>query len=233
MKNLIILAGGKSSRFQESFPNVHKMLLPWKNQLWIDDFLDTAVNIHKFEKIYFSLGCYSEQIINYINSSIYSDLIEYFIEPDTLGTGGGIMQTMDFFKLDNTFVMNCDSLFYGPLDQLFNFDLDNEHDSNQSLACIGLVECKDTFRFGRVTAYNNRIKTFNEKNIRGQGLINSGIYKLKKQIFNPLKNKKNFSIELDIFQDTRLCQSIACVCLNGKFVDIGTPDDYFLQKSLN
>jgi len=227
MKNLIILAGGKSSRFQESFPNTHKMLLPWKNQLWIDEFLHVIVNAHKFKKIYFSLGCYSDQVISYLDSSTYKNLIEYFIESVPLGTGGGTMTTMKLFNLENSYVMNCDSLYYGNLEQIDKF----KFTKNMNI-CMGLVNVSDRSRFGNVEYENGFITSFKEKNNKGFGLINSGIYKVNYELFNNFKVNTNFSLEHDIFEKIVVNNEIYAVVLDGQYVDIGVPDEYFKKHKI-
>lgn len=229
-KNLIIIAGGSSSRFSKNYPLTHKMLLPWKKKLWIDEFLDVVINLHGFEKIFFSLGVYHQQIVDYLNFSKYRNFCNYVIENQPLGTGGGTLKVFNEFALNESIVMNCDSLYFGDLQSLCSFTL-----SRESPICISLIHMEDCSRYGSVIVENDRIVSFHEKRFSGSGLISAGIYKIKKDLFNSFQSDQKFSIEHDIFENIQGKMIFKFKMLDGKFIDIGTPKDYeqYIHKYVN
>jgi D-glycero-alpha-D-manno-heptose 1-phosphate guanylyltransferase len=223
-KNLIIIAGGASSRFSKIYPSTHKMLLPWERGFWIDEFLDVVINLHGFKKVFFSLGIYHKQIIDHLNLSKYKDYCRYVIESEPLGTGGGTLKAFNEFSLNESVVMNCDSLYYGNLISLCNFTLNSVNP-----ICISLVNVNDCSRYGSVTIKNNQLFSFHEKANHGPGLISAGIYKIKKDLFNNFSPERYFSIEHDIFESLKYKSNIRFIKLDGKYIDIGTPEDYKKQ----
>ena len=154
-------------------------------------------------------------------------MIEYFIESVPLGTGGGTMTTMNFFNLENSYVMNCDSLYYGKL-----YQIDRLKFTKNINICMGLVNVSNRSRFGNVEYENGFITSFKEKKNEGYGLINSGIYKVNFELFNNFKINLNFSLEHDIFEKIVVNHEIYAVVLEGQYVDIGVPDEYFKKHKI-
>jgi len=70
-----------------------------------------------------------------------------------------------------------------------------------------------------------RVSQFLEKNIgAGPGLINAGVYLVRKQIVRDLPAKTAISLERDVFPRL-LDRGVYGIVCSGPFIDIGIPDD--------
>ena len=88
----------------------------------------------------------------------------------------------------------------------------------------------DVSRYGSVSIdADGRVTEFVEKGTRtGAGLINAGIYLLRKEIVSGLTAGRAISLERDVFPQF-LAKKFYGVVSRGTFVDIGIPAD--LQRA--
>jgi len=84
----------------------------------------------------------------------------------------------------------------------------------------------DVARYGSVTIdSDSRVTEFVEKGTRtGAGLINAGIYLVRKEIVSGLPAGKPISLEKDVFPGL-LSRPVYGVVSDGLFIDIGIPAD--------
>jgi NDP-sugar pyrophosphorylase family protein len=85
----------------------------------------------------------------------------------------------------------------------------------------------DVTRYGSVAlARDGRITEFLEKGVRGgPGLINAGVYLLRKQIVRDLPAGTAISLEREVFPGL-LDRGVYGLVCTGLFIDIGIPDDF-------
>lgn len=69
------------------------------------------------------------------------------------------------------------------------------------------------------------INSFEEKVYKKQGLINSGIYLLKKDLFDDFSLMDRFSFE-EFLQENYKTLKIQTQIFDDYFIDIGIPEDY-------
>lgn len=101
---------------------------------------------------------------------------------------------------------------------------------NNSKICIALKQMQNFDRYGTVNVDDQGIVTsFEEKVFKKQGLINGGIYLLKKDIFDNFDSEKNFSLKNFFARKFELLK-IQTQIFNDYFIDIGVPQDYKLFK---
>ncbi len=91
------------------------------------------------------------------------------------------------------------------------------------------VEC----RYGSVALdHDGRVTEFIEKGIRaGPGLINAGVYLLRKEVVRGLPAGTAISLERDIFPRL-LDRGVYGLVCTGLFIDIGIPDDFKRAQTL-
>ncbi len=91
---------------------------------------------------------------------------------------------------------------------------------------VVLQAVADVTRYGSVALnQDGRVTEFIEKGIRtGPGLINAGVYLLRKQIVCDLPSGRAISLERDVFPRLLDRRVHGLVC-TGLFIDIGIPDD--------
>jgi D-glycero-D-manno-heptose 1,7-bisphosphate phosphatase len=141
------------------------------------------------------------------------------IEPEPMGTGGAFRFALD--RLDETFVAaNGDTLFDTNLRAL-DHGLQSQPDL---LANLAVRHVPDSGRFGSVDVRSGRIIAFREKDpAAGPGLINGGIYALRRNTITALPDGPS-SIEADLFPRLATKGRLGALESKGYFLDIGLPD---------
>ena len=223
LNTAIILAGGMGTRLKTIISDLPKPMAPIMNV----PFLTYQLNYLKhfgIKKVIFSVGYLSEKIIAHYNQSFENISIEYSIEKNPLGTGGGIRMAMSNLNEDLVLILNGDSFFDLNLEQFYN--LHHEQKSDFSLA---LRYVNNSERYGNIEFNSsNQITSFIEKNQLNQsGYINAGVYILSKKLY--LQNTKpdiNFSIEKEFFEKQLNQLIIKGFEFKDYFIDIGIPEDY-------
>ena len=97
---------------------------------------------------------------------------------------------------------------------------------------IVLQTVADVARYGSVAVnQDGRVTEFIEKGIRdGPGLINAGVYLLRKQIVRDLPAGTAISLEREVFP--QLDRGVYGLISTGLFIDIGIPDDLNRAQTL-
>jgi D-glycero-D-manno-heptose 1,7-bisphosphate phosphatase len=136
-----------------------------------------------------------------------------------LGTAGALTIARD--ALDPRFLMmNGDAFFDINLRAL-------EQASHQSgaMATLALRSVPDAARYGRVIEEHGKIVAFLEKDAKspGPGIINGGIYVLKREILDLVLNLP-CSLEQDVFPALVERGEIRGLRFTGYFLDIGLPE---------
>jgi D-glycero-alpha-D-manno-heptose 1-phosphate guanylyltransferase len=223
LNTAIILAGGMGTRLKTIISDLPKPMAPIMNV----PFLTYQLNYLKhfgIKKVIFSVGYLSEKIIAHYNQSFENISIEYSIEKNPLGTGGGIRMAMSNLNEDLVLILNGDSFFDLDLEQFYNLHLEQKSEFSLALRYVNNSE-----RYGNIEFNSsNQITSFIEKNQLNQsGYINAGVYILSKKLY--LQNTKpniNFSIEKDFFEKQLNQLIIKGFEFKNYFIDIGIPEDY-------
>lgn len=218
----IILAGGKGTRLNEVVKDLPKVMAPVNGRPFLEYVLD-HLNNYVIEHVVLSVGYRKEAIIDHFGNSYHDIRIDYAIEDEPLGTGGGIKKAFGLIGGNRAFVLNGDTFFKFDLIRHFDF-----HSIRKTDFSLTLREVEEVARYGAVELDDDkRIIAFREKGEkRGKGYINGGAYLINRRFFekNPLPEK--FSIEKDCLEalvDTG--QFFGLVC-RQYFIDIGIPEDY-------
>lgn len=223
LNTAIILAGGMGTRLKTIISDLPKPMAPIMNV----PFLTYQLNYLKhfgIKKVIFSVGYLSEKIIAHYNQFFENISIEYSIEKNPLGTGGGIRMAMSNLNEDLVLILNGDSFFDLDLEQFYNLHLEQKSEFSLALRYVNNSE-----RYGNIEFNSsNQITSFIEKNQLNQsGYINAGVYILSKKLY--LQNTKpniNFSIEKDFFEKQLNQLIIKGFEFKDYFIDIGIPEDY-------
>lgn len=218
---IIVLAGGLGTRLKSKVPSLPKCLAPINGKPFIY-YLINYLKKNRVEKIIFSLGYKSNEVLEYLEKNNFNIPIEVSIEDYPLGTGGAILNAIKFVENENFCIINGDTYFDIDLNKLFKFHL-----SNDSLCTIGLKPMKFFERYGKVNI-NSEFKVigFEEKQFCDEGLINGGVIFLNKKIIN-----FNSKIEVFSIEDEYIKKAIEMDCAYGMisddyFIDIGIPNDF-------
>ena len=221
-KQAIILAGGFGTRLQSVVKDLPKPMAPVNGRPFLTYVLDYLI-AYGYTKVVLSVGYLHEKVEEYFGSQYKSIEVSYAVESEPLGTGGGIAFALQQCSADNVLILNGDTLFKADLNRLQLF-----HEQHQSALSIILRHVPDTSRYGSVqTDENQRIVSFTEKNnSRGEGLINGGIYLVKRELMQELSLPQKFSFEKDLMEKYVHDLSFYAMRSDGYFIDIGIPEDY-------
>ncbi|GAB2469694.1 mannose-1-phosphate guanylyltransferase [Jatrophihabitans fulvus] len=154
--------------------------------------------------------------------------LEYVVETEALGTGGGIRNVAGHLSAGTVLVLNGDNLIGVDLGVLVG-----EHRAHDADVTLTLTRVADPRAFGCVkTDPDGRVTAFLEKDphpVTDQ--INAGLYVFRREIIDGIPTGRPVSVERETFPG--LLESGATVCGHvhtGYWRDFGTPAD-FVQGS--
>ena len=221
-KEAIVLAGGFGTRLQGVVKDVPKPMAPVNGKPFLTYILDYLVD-YGYTKVILSVGYLHEKIEEYFGNQYKSLEIDYAVEVEPLGTGGGILFAMSKCKTDNVLVINGDTMFKVDLTEFEHF-----YAAKNCLLSIVLREVDDVARYGSVTIGNNNLITlFSEKGVSsGRGFINGGVYMINRTLFDKYPQPRKFSFEKDLMEKLYTQERFFAMPSDGYFIDIGIPEDY-------
>jgi len=216
IKEAIILAGGKGTRLREVVFDIPKPMAPVGGIPFIQYQLDYLID-QKIERVVLAVGFKHEVIIEYFGRSYKSLSLVYSIEEKALGTGGAIKKALGNVRGQAAYVLNGDTYFPIDLDHL---------KLAKGICAIAALYMKQANRYGTLQTSGNLVEGFQEKGEVKAGIINGGIYRLKKEIVAEIPDG-NVSFETSILP--KLCQSanVTYQVFKNYFIDIGIPKDYY------
>jgi len=217
MNQCVILVGGKGSRLGEITKNFPKPMLNIDDKPFIIHLID-QVKKFGFKDILLLTGHSANIVDDYFENNIINNISIKIIKEDIpLGTAGALVNAYEHLD-EFFFLMNGDSIVDGNwLSIIENLDTDND-------VSMALIRKKDCSRYGSVKLSGNKIIKFDEKkNIKEEGLINAGVYCIRKKIISTLPLKK-LSFEKEVLPGLVKNNRVSGLEINGYFIDIGTPD---------
>jgi len=219
---VIVLAGGFGTRLQAVVPDRPKPLADVAGQpfLW---WLLRYLARQGVADAYLSVGYRREMISDYFGAALDGLSLHYVIEENPLGTGGAIRLALEHCTSDEVLVVNGDTLATLDLASLLDFARSSKADIT-----IAAADVPDTARYGgiQISDPERRVLAFHEKGRVGPGLINAGVYVLRRAAIMAAAPAGAFSFEQDILQKRLQTLGIYAFPCVGDFIDIGVPDDY-------
>ena len=219
-KEAIVLAGGLGTRLKGVISDIPKPMAPVANKpflIYIFDYLKKQ----GIERVILSVGYKYEIIEDYFSNNYEGIELVYSVEEEPVGTGGGIRLAVDKLKMDAAFVINGDTFFDVKLEKQEALAFKMKSD-----LCLALKPMSDFDRYGSVAIENNTITSFKEKQFVKEGLINGGIYWLKKSFLESFNSGQKFSFEQDLMEKEVGIGQISGFISDNYFIDIGIPEDY-------
>lgn len=220
IREAIILAGGLGTRLRSVIDQIPKPMAPVSDRPFLD-YLVLYLKKFNVERIILSVGYKHEPIYDYFGIKFKEIEIEYAVEDEPLGTGGGIKNALLYARNSNLFLLNGDSFFNVDLEKLEKF-----HTVNSDQVSLSLKKMKNFDRYGTVTVHNNRIEKFESKKYCKEGYINGGVYLIECDIFKSLPLEKKFSFENDFLHVYPDKIYMGAYKSESYFIDIGIPEDY-------
>lgn len=218
----IILAGGLGTRLRgvigEETP---KCMAPVAGCPFLY-FLLRYAQQQGITRIVLSLGYKSDVVLQWLAEMSWPMQIDFVVEDEPLGTGGGIRKALDICHADDVFVLNGDTFFDVPLSEFRA-----HHQSCHAELSLALKRLQDFDRYGTVVADAQGCVTgFREKAACKEGLINGGVYCLHRSTFLQRNWPLKFSFEKDYLEAFVADGKFHAFESAGYFIDIGVPADY-------
>ena len=222
----VILAGGFGTRLREIISDRPKPMALINDRPFLEYLLAFLYKSEAVSHLVISVGHRHEQITSYFGNSYSNVPITYSIEGSPLGTGGAVLMAADKITNENFFLFNGDTMFTIDFDRLLT-----EHHSLGADITIALKPMRKFDRYGTVVCSNGKITGFEEKRKVEEGLINGGVYIIRKVILNALSLPPVFSLEKDLLQAYVGKLKMAGVVFEDYFIDIGIPKDLIRARS--
>lgn len=217
----IILAGGLGTRLQSVIGAYPKCMAEVNGQPFLYYLLE-YLKQQSCAKVILSLGFKSEVVLDWIKNKDFPFSIEHVIEEEPLGTGGGISFALSKATEENVVVLNGDTMFQVPLQEMMQ-----AHIANNAGTSLALKKMYDFDRYG-VVLFNDKgcISSFEEKKKQTEGYINGGAYIINKNYLTEKALPKKYSFEKDYLEKYVVDSTLYSYQSDAYFIDIGIPTDY-------
>jgi len=225
IEQAIILAGGKGTRLQSVVSDVPKPMAQIGEKPFLEHLL-LRLSTQGLKKIILSVGYKKESILDHFGHEFKGLQIAYAEEDKPLGTGGAIMHALKYCDSNDVLIFNGDTYLDLDLNAFTSIHISN--DSGMSLA---LKEISHPDRYGTVDIRYEKdglyLASFNEKQTGlTSGIINAGVYAVKKSWLNALNLPEVFSFESEVLEKYVNQDKFGAYLTKGFFIDIGIPEDY-------
>jgi mannose-1-phosphate guanylyltransferase len=226
----IVLVGGEGTRLRPLTESVPKPALPLVDRPFLAYMIEWLAG-HGVDDVVLACGFLPDTLREALagEEERAGSRIRYVTEPQPRGTAGAIRFAADELgdELGERFLaLNGDVLTDLDLGALMR-----DHARSGARATLGLYPVDDSSAYGLVTSDGDGgVLEFLEKTGDAvPGEVNAGMYVLERSVLDLIPAGEPVSIERDVFP--RLVgDGLRCVCLDGYWMDIGTPERY-LQAS--
>ena len=218
----IVLAGGFGTRLRARVSDVPKPMAPIAGRPFLEYLLDRLLAAG-CTRVVLATGYLHDVIEQHFGAAYRGMAVAYSQETTPLGTGGAVLKALHSLPDEPTLVMNGDTWL--------NLDLAAFVAWARARApadAVLLRRVDDISRYGSVVLGGDgeRIVRFGEKAGSGPGLINAGIYSLRREALDRYPFPATFSLENDHFQPHVAELDLRGSVTEAPFIDIGVPEDY-------
>jgi D,D-heptose 1,7-bisphosphate phosphatase len=214
----VILGGGKGTRLGALAQGLPKPLVPVGGRPFIH-YLITALRRHGFTDIVLLVGPYRDSYANLLGDGSRLAVKATFVPEEPPADTAGALVLARPFLTERFLLLNGDSFFD------FNLlDLAARESPDAWLVWLALRTVPDVGRYGAVLLEGTRVTAFGEKIASGPGLINAGVYWLKREVLDEI-GPPPISMERDLLPRLIAHRLVNGTVYDGRFIDIGTPED--------
>lgn len=231
VRSAVVLAGGLGTRLRSAVPDLPKPMAPVNGRPFLEHQLDYWIE-QGIECFVLSVGYLRERIIAHFGNSYRGAAIEYAVEEQPRGTGGGLLLAVSRLNDDEAcLVLNGDTYFEVDLPSLQAF-----HDARRADWTVALFRSTEPGRYmGLDVAEDGRVLSLNTGKDGVGALVNGGVYLVQPGCLRNLgvNSGDTVSLEREILPSVlTVCGTVYGTAFSGSFIDIGVPDDYFRASSL-
>ena len=219
-----ILAAGLGTRLRTLGLNIPKVMVPIGDKPLLQHHFEWFAGQGVREFI-LNLHHMPEKITDYFgDGSKFGVKVTYSIEPEILGTAGGVKKMEAALRAGTFLVIYGDNLIRVELAPMLEF-----HRQRRALATVALFESPEPWTGGVVeTDATGKVTAFREKPDRktiSTNLINAGIYLLEPEVLDAIPPEQFCDFGKDVFPRL-LADGAAVYAMKPKAYvhDIGTPE---------
>jgi len=220
----VVLVGGQGTRLRPLTLSAPKPMLPTAGLPFLTHLLSRIADAgieHVVLGTSYKAGVFEAE---FGDGSKLGLQIDYVVEDEPLGTGGGIANVTGKLRHDTVLVFNGDVLSGADLGALLS-----THETNDADVTLHLVRVGDPRAFGCVPTDSEGVVTaFLEKTQDPPtDQINAGCYVFKREVIDQIPKGRALSVEREVFP--RLLSEGRKVCgyVDATYWrDMGTPDDF-------
>lgn len=221
----IILAGGLGTRLRSVVSQVPKPMAPILNRPFLERLMDYWID-QGINRFILSVGYLSHAIKEYFGDVYRTVAIEYAIEHERLGTGGGTLLAASKLRDEDAFlILNGDTFFAVQLAELDGFARKTGSDWT-----LSLFRAAEANRYmGLVLDKEHRILSLASQRGMPGDLANGGVYWVRRNSLDdlPFETGATFSLENDLLPALLERRAVLSgLVSDGTFIDIGLPEDY-------
>jgi NDP-sugar pyrophosphorylase family protein len=217
-----ILAGGLGTRVAQFLGELPKIMAPCGDRPLLDHLLDWLAD-QGVRRVVLCLGYRATPVLEHLQRAQRRDLeVVISVEPEPLGTAGGLAHARSLFQSDPVFVLNGDTL----ADVDLRAFLAAYRGAGTRLAVVA-ARVDDAGRYGGMEIDRcSRVIRFCEK---GGGeedpprWVSAGLYCLSRELLDEIAALGRGSLERQVFE-REPSGSILAFPIDGPFLDIGTPE---------
>lgn len=225
----IVLVGGEGTRLRPLTDSIPKPALTLVDRPFLAYMVEWLA-AHGVAEVVLACGFLPDQLREALgDDERHGARIRYVVEPERRGTAGAIRHAAEALGDDlgeRFLALNGDVLTDLDLTALLR-----AHEQRRARATLALFPVDDAAAYGLVSRDGDgAVTAFAEKTGESvPGEINAGAYVLERSVLDLIPAGREVSIEREVFP--RLVgEGLEALCLDGYWMDIGTPDRY-LQAS--
>jgi NDP-sugar pyrophosphorylase family protein len=226
-REALILAGGLGTRLRAVVADRPKPMAEVAGRPFITFVLDHLVR-HGFTRAVLCLGHMGDLVPPVLGRQYGPLELAYSFEQTPLGTGGALRNAAPLVGENDVLAMNGDSFCDIDLDAL-----DRAHRACGAAVTLAALWLTDRHRSGALTVDDSgRVVGFESRPaIPTPGLINAGVYMLRRDVLNMMPPGRKVSLEDELFPALVERKELFAWQVNGRFIDIGTPESYDAAKT--
>lgn len=222
-REAIVLAGGLGTRLRAVVRDVPKPLAPVAGRPFLSWLLDGLAR-QGIGRVILATGYLGDLVHDTLGDSHAGMALVYVKEAAPLGTGGALFNALRHAQEERVFVMNGDTWLGASLAPI-------AAESPGADLVLAVRPVPDRARFGTVRMEGTRIIGLEEKGQAGPGLVNAGLYVVRRDLPAQRRMPEAFSLETEVLAkpeglDLRGHRTEA------DFLDIGTPEDFRRAQQL-
>ena len=229
-KEAIILAGGMGTRLRSVVADVPKPMAPVGGRPFLEYLMDYWMG-QGIERFSLSVGYLGDIIREHFGSEYRGAPIDYIIEIEPLGTGGGLKHVINSksWESPEVVVFNGDTWFAVDLEKLTK-----DHRQNHGAITIALKRIVENDRYGAVGVDQQQKITAFGIQTSGTCFINGGCYLLNTEwLHKEMVNMPDkFSLEQDFLVPAAEQGYVSASLQDVIFLDIGIPADYMQASNV-